>query len=293
MATIPQKHTQPKHYPAHLQAQSQVIETARGPVEVAICGEGPAVVVMHGALGGFDRGMVYSFPELGFKFICPSRPGYLRTPLETGTTFEEQADLLAALLDALGIEKAAVMACSAGGPPSVYFASRYPQRCWALVMGNAMTGPIKGVNTLIEPVAKMFFDWDWFTWFGVNRAVLYLLSPNLGFQTINNREKQAHVVAMLRSMYPTSLRKAGFLNDFYQFQHTSDYPLDQVKAPTMVIHGTADMVVPYRQGETSAEQIPDNQFLSVPGGTHLCFISHPELVKPALGQFLLQHQPVD
>lgn len=284
-------HPELKRYPERLRAHSEVIETALGPVEVAICGHGPAVVLLHGALGGFDRAMLYSFPEAGFRFICPSRPGYLRTPLESGITAEEQADLVAALLDELGIEQAAIIGCSAGGPPAVQFAVRYPQRCWALVMGNAITAPLHGPNLLIGPVAKLFFSWDWFTWFGVNRAVLYLLRPNLGIQTFGDPKKQQHIVAMLRSMYPTSYRKAGFLNDFYQFQHTSSYPLEQVQVPTMVVHGTADMVVPYRQGEISHEHIPDNQFLTVPGGTHLCFISHEEVVKPALAAFLQQHQP--
>lgn len=293
MAAISKKlfQSKPGRYPERLRAHSEVIETAQGPVEVAICGHGPAVVLLHGALGGFDRAMLYSFPEAGFRFICPSRPGYLRTPLESGITAEAQADLVAALLDELGIEQAALIGCSAGGPPAVQFAVRYPHRCWALVMGNAITAPLHGLNVLIEPVAKLFFDWDWFTWFGVNRAVLYLLRPNLGIQTFGNSRKQQHIIAMLKSIYPTSLRKAGFLNDFSQFQHTSSYPLEQVSAPTMVVHGTADMVVPYHQGEISHDYIPNNQFLSVPGGTHLCFISHGEVVKPALAAFLQEHQP--
>ena len=33
--------------------------------------------------------------------ICPSRPGYLRTPLSTAMTFDKQADLMIALLDAI------------------------------------------------------------------------------------------------------------------------------------------------------------------------------------------------
>lgn len=284
-------HTKPDRYPERLRTHSEVIETAQGPVEVAICGHGPAVVLLHGALGGFDRAMLYSFPEAGFRFICPSRPGYLRTPLESGITVEEQADLVAALLDELGIEQAAVIGCSAGGPPAVEFAVRHRERCWALVMGNAVTAPLHGLNQLIAPVAKLTFGWDWLTWFGVNRGVLYLLRPNLGLQTMGNPQKQQHIVAMLKSMYPTSYRKAGFLNDFYQFQNTPSYPLDQVTVPTMIIHGTADMVVPYRQGELSHEHIPQNEFLSVPGGTHLCFISHEETVKPNLEAFLQQHQP--
>jgi pimeloyl-ACP methyl ester carboxylesterase len=275
-----------------LYTDSTLVETSRGPVEVKTLGEGPAVVILHGALGGYDRACVYAFPEAGFQFICPSRPGYLRTPLSAGTTAEEQADLTAALLDALGIEKAAVIGCSAGGPPTIQFALRYPDRCWGLVMGNAIVAPISHAYDLMVPVARAFFGWDWLTWFGVNRAVLYLLRPNLGMQTMGDPAKQVHIQAMLDSIYPTSIRRAGFLNDMDQVQHNGSYPLEQITAPALVVHGTADVVVPYRQGEETARRIPNARFLSVPGGTHLCFISHTELIRPALIGFLNRHRPI-
>lgn len=274
-----------------LAEKTEIIHTSRGPIETLVDGEGPAVLVAHGALGGYDRARVYSFPEAGFKFICPSRPGYLRTPLEIGRTAEEQADAFAALLDALQIEKAAIIACSAGGPPSIQFSLRHPDRCWALVMGNAINAPLSPLHGLMSPVAKALFGWDWLTWFGVNRVVLYALRPNLGLQTRGDLEKQAMVKDMLRSMYPTSLRRAGFLNDMAQFQHYPCNRLAEVRVPTMVVHGTADAVVPYQQGLRSAQMIPGAEFLSVPSGTHLCFISHREQIIPAVADFLHRHQP--
>jgi pimeloyl-ACP methyl ester carboxylesterase len=276
---------------ALLAQDTQIIDTSRGPVETHICGEGPNVVILHGALGGYDRARVYSFPEAGFRFICPSRPGYLRTPLTAGTSIEDQADLTAALLDALGIERAAVIGCSAGGPPAVHFAVRYPERCWALVLGNAISSPLSRTHGLITPVAQAFFGLDWFTWLGVNRPVLYLLQPNLMAQTVTDPAKQAHIQQMLHSIHPTSVRKAGFLNDMRWIQSTRHYPLEQVEAPTLVIHGNADIIVPYHQGLESARRIPQARFLKVEGGTHLCFISHREQVVPALVEFLQESAP--
>lgn len=275
-----------------LAEKTTIIQTAKGPIETLIEGEGPPVLVAHGALGGYDRASVYSFPEAGFKFICPSRPGYLRTPLEVGKTAEEQADAFAALLDALDIEKAAIIACSAGGPVAIQFCLRYPDRCWALVMGNAINAPLSPLHGLMHPIAKSLFGWDWLTWFGVNRIVLYALRPNLGLQTRGDPEKQEKVIDMLRSMYPTSLRREGFLNDMEQFQHNSCSRLGEVNVPTIVIHGTADTVVPYQHGVRSAEMIPGAEFVSVQSGTHLCFISHHEQIYPALTGFLHRHQPV-
>ena len=280
-------------YPEKLTANSTLVTTAMGEIETAIVGDGPPIVVLHGALGGYDRALVYSFPETGYKFICPSRPGYLRTSIKVGRTAEEQADMVAALLDAMQIEKAAVIGCSAGGPPAVEFAIRHPDRCWGLVMGNAINAPLSPLHSLIGPVARTVFQYDWITWFGVNRLVLFALRPNLGWQTRGDKAKQQHVLAMLDSMYPTSLRREGFLNDLEQFQKTPGYPLEAVHVPTMVVHGTSDMVVPYGQGEYSAKVIPGAQFLRVDKGTHLCFISHQEMILPALVEFFNAHNPTN
>lgn len=272
--------------PNKLSNTSTIIQTTRGPIETLIVGEGPPVVILHGALGGYDRAKVYSFPEEGFKFILPSRPGYLRTPLSVGASPQQQAKATAALLVSLAIEKAAIIGCSAGGPPAVHFALQFPERCSALILGNAINSPLSKLHGLMQPIARVLFKFDWLTWFGVNRIVLYLLRPNLGIQTIGNSTKQKWVQAMLRSIHPTSIRLEGFLNDLNQIKSSPTDSLDQIKVPTLVIHGTADAVVPYRQGLHNAASIPNAQFLSITGGTHLCFISHSEVIRTTLVQFL-------
>jgi pimeloyl-ACP methyl ester carboxylesterase len=272
-----------------LRKGSVLVETSKGTIQTQIEGEGPNVLVAHGALGGHDRARLYSFPEAGFRFICPSRPGYLGTPLSVGQTVEAQADAFAALLDALEVEKAAIIGCSAGGPVAIQFALRHPDRCWAMVLGNAITGPLSSLHGLMVPVSRALFGWDWLTWFGVNRAVLYSLRPNLFMHVRGDALKQHHVISMLRTMYPTSVRRTGFINDMQQCQHTPGYPLEDIEIPTLVAHGTHDMVVPYSHGLRSAQTIPGAQFLSIESGTHLDFISHKELIQPKIIAFLNSH----
>ena len=62
---------------ARLQAGSQVAPTKAGPVEYAVVGEGPAVLSVHGAPGGYDQGLMGSshLVEAGFKVIAISRFG--------------------------------------------------------------------------------------------------------------------------------------------------------------------------------------------------------------------------
>ena len=74
---------------------SELADTAQGTVEYTDAGEGPAILGVHGGVGGYDQGLVLCRPfmEKGFRVISPSRPGYLRTPSSSGRTFAEQADL--------------------------------------------------------------------------------------------------------------------------------------------------------------------------------------------------------
>ena len=60
-----------------LSHHSQVVETAKGPVEISVHGEGPPVLVVHGAAGGYDQGEVRAEAFSGVQYISVSRPGYL------------------------------------------------------------------------------------------------------------------------------------------------------------------------------------------------------------------------
>src|SRR5574342_220699 len=61
---------------------SDVAQTACGAIEYAAVGEGPAILLVHGAGGGFDQVLepARELAARGFRVISPSRFGYLRTP---------------------------------------------------------------------------------------------------------------------------------------------------------------------------------------------------------------------
>ncbi|MCK5119979.1 MAG: alpha/beta hydrolase, partial [Candidatus Latescibacteria bacterium] len=93
-------------------------ETALGVVEYVEMGDGPVVIAIHGAMGGYDQSVILAqtIGDAGYRYIAMTRPGYLGTPMRSGQTPEQQGDLIAALLDKLSIAKAGVMAVSGGGP---------------------------------------------------------------------------------------------------------------------------------------------------------------------------------
>src|SRR3990167_5879131 len=98
----------------------QIVETPCGPIEYAVVGEGPAVLVAHGAGGGYDQGLDFGKSLIGggWRVIAVSRFGYLRAPLPADASAAAQADVYVCLLDALKIRRAAIVGGSAGAPSS-------------------------------------------------------------------------------------------------------------------------------------------------------------------------------
>jgi len=157
-----------------------VVITAKGPVEYAVAGRGPAVLILHGGVGGWDQavGLATSlFAPPGtqarfetdvatanaivgdrFSLVAPSRVGYLKTPLSTGRSPQEGADAMAALLDVLQLERVIVVGVSGGGPTALQFAIRHPGRTAALVMVAAISKRhVQPAQTTENIVARVVF----------------------------------------------------------------------------------------------------------------------------------------
>lgn len=280
---------------ARLKAGSTLAQTARGPVEYATVGEGAAVLVVHGALGGYDQGLLISnlLDTKKFKAIAVSRPGYLRTPLASGGTPAEQADAFSALLDALHITNVAVIAISAGGPSALQFALRHPDRCRRLVLLSAITGrltvPDEARPPAISLLTTSFADLGGWLASETMRwkprwVARGFLKPS-EVRTLDDPKKMKIFRKMVISTFPFSLRQKGFLNDG-NIETLEPFPYGDIETPTLVIHGTADEIVPLAQAELAARLIPHAELLKVEGGGHLAVVTHREQVILALETFL-------
>ena len=62
--------------------------------------------------------------------------------------------------------------------------------------------------------------------------------------------------------------------------------LGELDLPTLLVHGTADRVVPFENGELLAAGIPDARLESIEGGSHLCFVERSDTVNDHLRTFL-------
>lgn len=253
-----------------LNAGSIVTQTARGALEYAAVGTGAAVVlVIHGRPSGYDQGLVLAraLNDPQFRFLAVSRPGYLRTPLETGRSPEDQADAFAALLDVLGVPQAAVVALSAGGPSALQFALRHPGRCWGVVLVSTLTQrrirPALGARILHSVWGSS--DRVGWLWSG-------LIGFLIGFLSAAMVQRKGLLLELVQTLFLYSLRRAGSSNDLFQlFARLPQYPLSEIRKPTLVIHGAADRIVPLSQAEFAASAIPQAQLIRVPGAGHGVF----------------------
>ncbi|HLG78617.1 MAG TPA: alpha/beta hydrolase [Ktedonobacteraceae bacterium] len=263
---------------SRIRSGGRLIETASGPVECHIEGSGPAILIAHGTPGGYDQGVAFSkLLDKKYTFIAVSRPGYLQTPLSSGRSPQEQADLYAALLDTLHISQATVVGISGGAPSALQFAIRHPERCQKLVIVSGVTQRYAAASW--TPGKRLFRNaYDNIAAFG---PLLFFLLPFAKFLP-----NASIAEAFLHSQTASSLRKIGYDNDMEQFAHIDAYPYERISAPTFLLHGTADQDVPFSDAELLARRLPRVQFLAIKGGNHSSFYTHAGLVRPLLNSFL-------
>lgn len=277
----------------------RTVHTPLGSVEYAEFGEGPAVLALHGAMGGYDQSAILArtvLPE-NHRVIAVSRPGYLATPLASGATPEAQADLLAALLDTLAIGQAAVIAISGGGPAAIHLALRHPTRCRALVLCST----VSRANTFKVPLRFQFIKL---------LARLPFLAARMGASASRNPEKVAqrsithpdHLRNLmadpqawalyreltLSTFYRMAQRMAGSENDF-RITQTREYPLEEITVPTLIVHGSDDPFVNFAEhAETASRRIAGAELLGLEGGEHAAIFTHREIVRVRMTKFLTQ-----
>jgi pimeloyl-ACP methyl ester carboxylesterase len=290
----------------------RALETVAGKVEFDLTeGEGPVVLASHGGIGGVDQArlMLGWLDPADYRLLSVSRPGYLNTPLASGRSIEEQADLFAALLDALGVERAATVAFSSGGPPGYMFAARHPGRVSALVAIDSVSGYHEMPKTA-GPIAQVIFMSRWgqkFMEMLVQKKPAWFLRQLFqGTAYFTKQQIQAHIdfalgspkaLAFIRgfmaTMNPYNPRKAGTDNDAALYRRLTHSPVEQVRCPTLVVHGTHDADVMFHHGVYAHENIPGAERFWIEEGSHLGFWLSPRAARAqdAAREFLSRHRP--
>ncbi len=284
---------------------SQVIDTKIGPVEYASIGdaslgEGDPVLVVHGALGGFDQGLFLarSIHIPNRQYICVSRFGFLRTPVPPGATLDTQADSYAALLDALGIQRAAVFGASAGTTSAIRFAARHPQRVSALILLGPDSPGEQYMHLPSRAMSNFLFGNDFVYW-----AMTLILGKKM--QTAAGLVPPGYALtpqdaALVRQMQagslPVSRRMDGWNFETYTVEKEfwasvtpqSPYPLSKIETPVLVIMAEDDPISLPANVRALAGQFPNVQIFAIPDGGHFLF-GHADEASAEAARFLESH----
>jgi 2-hydroxy-6-oxonona-2,4-dienedioate hydrolase len=280
-----------------LAAGSQMVETRHGLMEYSVLGSGLPILVVHGAGGGYDQGILtaQAYGGEGFRWIAPSRFGYLRTPLPADTSTAAQAEAFADLLDALSIERVGILAISGGVPPSLQFAQHYPERTAALVLlSSAPYTPLTAAEQ--KPpvpvwVYQALFSSDFPFWFLQQIAPrsldsLFDVSPAL--RAALTPEEAAMVSSMAAAFQPVTGRIAGLRNEGAAIDPQATYRLEAIRIPTLVVHAQDDHINPFSYGQYTAQHISGAQFLPLRTGGHL-LLGHQAEIRAQANAFLHQY----
>lgn len=279
-----------------------IVQTSKGTIEFRIEGPetGPVILILNGGHTNCDS-MVANLDlllNLGYRVIIPSRPGYGQTPLSTGKTTETAADALVALLEYLDIEKATVMAISAGGRTALQLAGRHPMRVKKLILQCALSHdhwPEPATKlvayVLFNPLTEGVF-WAFFRWIarsnptGTLKTMMKNLTTLNPDRVVNNMTAEQQALAL--QMIAESRSGAGFLNDI---KHRSGN-LNRITAPTLIIHSRFDGSNDFSHAEYSARHIPHAELFAVPAESHLMWFGPGSAdIEAKLTEFLHESVP--
>jgi pimeloyl-ACP methyl ester carboxylesterase len=274
---------------AWLRSTSRVFTTERGTIEYAVRGQGQPLLYIHGGMGGYEQGLALAemLALEDFQLITLSRPGYRRTDIAMGGTLPEQAEVVCQVLDHLGISTATVIGLSAGGMTSLQFAQNYPERCNALILLSAQ-GP-----ELARSRPSRFWLWlldlmlasDFFVWvlMGVGLTALTRL-----MRVVTLQDSLPQIKAFFAGVFPASDWRVGTSNDVKQLINQQSIELERIHVPTLVLHGTHDVIVPPIVADDNAAKIPQAQQIRIAGGTHLMMATHADEISQRIRQFIAQ-----
>ncbi|HWM11914.1 MAG TPA: alpha/beta fold hydrolase [Solirubrobacteraceae bacterium] len=181
-------------------------------------------------------------------------------------SLDDMAADAAGLLDHLGIEQAHIMGASMGGMIAQTMAARYPDRVLSLVSMLSNTG----ARWSGQPSPRLYHvllknpprDRE-----GYQRHAVWVFSKigSPGFERDDEDLKRIAGMSFDRGINP-----AGTARQLAAIIHSGDRTplLRTIKAPTLVIHGTKDRLVPASGGRATARAIPGARLLLIEGMGH-------------------------
>jgi len=189
----------------------------------------------------------------------------------------------AAVLDAAGVARAQVFGVSMGGMIAQEFALQYPERTRSLILGCTASGGPSAVHAESKVIDVLLARG--MTLEQAREAILPYI-----YDATTPREKIDEDVNQRRVWLPSV---EGYMAQVMAILAWESYSrLAQIKAPTLVIHGKSDALVPPGNGELIAGRIPGAKLVLLEHASHLFLTDQTDESNRAILEFLsLQASP--
>ena len=184
----------------------------------------------------------------------------------------------AAVLDAAGVEIADIFGVSMGGMIAQEFALQYPKRVRSLILGCTAAGGPTAVRAEPE-AAQMLMARDKMSPEQAAEAAVPFI-----YDSATPRERVDEDLAIRRPWFPRAEAYRAQLQGILAWEAYTR--LFGIAAPTLVIHGERDRLVPPGNAKLIAEHIPGAKLVMIPHASHLFLTDQTEVSLHAILQFL-------
>lgn len=232
------------------------------------------LIALHGF--GVTGARTFRYVAPGFaaaavRLLAPELPG-LGAADAPGTAcgLRRYADLVAALADELGLDRPALLGHSLGGKIAAAAAALHPERFGRLVL--VAPGGFSRLAPLLPFLAGLadavdLFERRWFTDHVLPRTPLAAVFPDAASRAALRRLRGAHAALDLDR---TGLRPR----------------LARITAPTLVVWGADDPVLPVRTARRVLRDIPHAALSVIPGAGHAPMKDRPAALVETVVSFL-------
>lgn len=198
-------------------------------------------------------------------------------------TVRTLADDAAALLDALGIEKAHVFGVSLGGMIAQELALGHPDRVDGLVLGCTYVGGEHAVQASTETRAALMPDPTLSAEENIRRTWPLVMVEDSIARHRDFIEEMLAVELKTPTPRETIVQQMGAVQSFDTYDR-----LPSLDKRTLIVHGDSDLLIPDDNARILHERIPGSQVEIIPSAGHMFFWEYPGKTASMLKSFLLK-----
>jgi class 3 adenylate cyclase/dienelactone hydrolase len=247
----------------------------KGEISIAyqVVGDGPVDLVFSGGIVS-HMALFWSEPAANAmlrritsfaRLILFDKPGTgLSDPVAGPPSLEQRAEDVRVVMDAVGIERAAILGYSEGGTPACLFAATYPERCQALILLESAARWLSAPDYLPESQADLDRIWEVMLgnveeW-GSGKVIARWAPSAVGALGFYAAAGSAERICASPGMARAAFRACTLID--------ARAALPQISAPTLVLHNEHSFV-PVELSRYLAAEIDGARLAVFPGQDHL------------------------